>query len=256
MSEPRDRFTDDIGAYLLGALDPGEERAFEQHLEGCEDCRQEVMRLEVARDALPRAVDQVAPPERLKQSLMATVRAEAPADSADVAPAEPVAPPGRLRDAVASSRPRRSRWRELLLARPAFAAAAAAVLLAVGIALGALVGAVGGDGDDASTVAATVDVTRMPAGKASLVVPESKDGAILRVEGMQQPQAGHVYEVWIQHDGKVTPSSLFSVDSDGNGTAGIPDELRDAEAVLVTREPTGGSTRPSEPPVVTVPLSS
>jgi hypothetical protein len=130
------------------------------------------------------------------------------------------------------------------------------VLIAVGIALGALVGAVGGGSDDASTVAATVDVTRMPAGKASLVVPDSKDGAILRVEGMQQPQAGHVYEVWVQRGGKMVPSSLFTVDSDGNGTAGIPDELRDAEAVLVTREPTGGSKQPSEPPVVTVPLSS
>jgi anti-sigma-K factor RskA len=250
-----DQFTDDVGAYLLGALDPAEERSFEQHLEGCEECRLEVMRLEVARDALPRAVDQVAPPERLKQSLMATVRAEAPA--AEVERAEAVAPPGRLRDAVASGRPRRSRWRELLLARPAFAAAAAALLIAVGIGLGALVGAVGGgSGDDASTVAATVDVTRMPAGKASLVLPDSKDGAILRVEGMQQPQAGHVYEVWVQRDGKMLPSSLFTVDSDGNGTAGIPDELRDAEAVLVTREPTGGSKQPSEPPVVTVPLPS
>jgi anti-sigma-K factor RskA len=243
MSDPRDQFTDDVGAYLLGALEPAEEQAFEQHLEGCDECRQEVMRLEVARDALPRAVDQVAPPERLRQSLMETVRAEAPADAA----AEPVAPPGR----------RRSRWRELLLARPAFAAAAAAVLIAVGIGLGALVGAVGGGSDnDASTVAANVDVTRMPTGKASLVLRDSNDGAILRVQGMQQPQAGHVYEVWVQRDGKMVPSSLFTVDGDGNGTAGIPDELSDAEAVLVTREPSGGSKQPSEPPVVTVPLPS
>jgi anti-sigma-K factor RskA len=202
-------------------------------------------------------VDQVAPPERLKQSLMATVRAEAPADATAVEPAEPVAPPGRLRDAVAGARPRRSRWRELLLARPAFAAAAAAVLVAVGIALGALVGAVGGGSDnDSSTVAANVDVTRMPAGKASLVLRDSKDGAILRVRGMQQPQAGKVYEVWVQRGGKMVPSSLFTVDSAGNGTAGISDELDDAEAVLVTREPAGGSKQPSEPPVVTVPLSS
>jgi anti-sigma-K factor RskA len=158
-----------------------------------------------------------------------------------------VAPPGR----------RRSRWRELLLARPAFAAAAAAVLIAVGIGLGALVGAVGGGSDnDASTVAANVDVTRMPTGKASLVLRDSNDGAILRVQGMQQPQAGHVYEVWVQRDGKMVPSSLFTVDGDGNGTAGIPDELSDAEAVLVTREPSGGSKQPSEPPVVTVPLPS
>jgi anti-sigma-K factor RskA len=240
MTGSHDQFRDDIGAYLLGALEPGEEKAFEQHLAGCDACREEVVRLEVARDALPRAVEQVAPPERLKQSLMETVRAEA------VSAAEPVAPPTR-----------RSRWRDLLLARPAFAAAAAALLVAVGIGAGVLVGGLGGGGGgDSSTVAATVDVTRMPQGRASLVKSDSKGGAILHVEGMQQPQAGHVYEVWVQRDGKVSPSSLFSVNSDGRGTAAIPDELHDADAVLVTREPAGGSKQPSEPPVVTVPLPS
>jgi anti-sigma factor RsiW len=237
-----ERFTDDIGAYLLGALETDEQRAFEEHLAGCAECREEVVRLEVARDALPRSVDQVAPPERLKASLMETVRAEAPAPAAESSSRAPV---------------RRSRWRELLLTRPRYAAAAAAVLLVVGVALGAGLGALGGGGgEDARTVAATVDHTRMPTGNASLIVPEDKNGAILRVEGMQQPQAGHVYEVWIQRGNEVMPSSLFTVESDGSGAAAIPDELHDADAVLVTREPNGGSKRPSEPPVVTVTLPS
>lgn len=241
-----DRFADDAGAYLLGALDPGEQRAFEAHMQDCDACREEVVRLEVARDALPRAVDQVAPPDRLKASLMSTVRAEA-ADAPAAAPSSSRAPE------------RRSRWRELLLTRPRVAAAAAALLLAVGIAAGALVGGLGGGGDDSTTVAAQVDARRMPAANASLVMPpdaEDEGGAILRVEGMQQPQAGHVYEVWIKRGDKVTPSSLFTVEHDGSGAAAIPDELRDADAVLVTREPAGGSRRPSEPPVLTVQLPS
>jgi anti-sigma-K factor RskA len=246
-----ERFTDDIGAYLLGALEPGEEAAFEQHLAGCDACREEVVRLEVARDALPRAVDQVAPPERLKASLMATVRAEAPAPAAAADTAS----------SKSSSRSpaRRSRWRELLLTRPRYAAAAAAVVLVLGVAIGAGAGALGGGGDDSRTVAAAVDQTRMPAGQASLVIPDDADtkgGAILRVEGLQQPQAGHVYEVWIQRGGKTIPSSLFTVERDGSGAAAIPDELRDAEAVLVTREPDGGSKQPTEPPVMTVTLPS
>ena len=233
-----DRFTDDIGAYLLGALDPGEQRAFEQHLETCEECRDEVVRLEVARDALPRGVDQVDPPERLKASLMETVRAEAPEPAAGRAPA------------------RRSRWRDLFLARPRYAAAAAAVLIAVGIGVGAAIGALGGGGDDAArTVAATVDEVRMPAAEGSLAIHDD-GGATLRVTGMQQPQADHVYEVWIQHDGRISPSSLFTVEHDGTGAAAIPDDLEDADAVLVTREPEGGSKQPSERPVLTVPLSS
>ena len=237
-----DRFTDDVGAYLLGALDASELDAFETHLEGCERCRRDVKRLSVARDALPRSVDQFAPPASIKAALMETVRAEAARSSTTVAES------------------RRPHWRERLLARPSFAAAAAAVVLAVGVALGALVGAPGGgdDGDEgARTLSAVVDQTRMPAGKASLVLPEDgAPGGHLRVEAMQQPQNGKVYEVWVKRGDRVTPSSLFTVGRDGDGTAAIPDDLRDADAVMVTREPNGGSKKPSEPPVVVVSVKS
>jgi anti-sigma-K factor RskA len=238
-----DRFADDVGAYLLGALEPGEVRRFEKHLKRCGDCRREVARLEVARDALPASVEQHSPAPELKLTLMETVRAEA-------AERAPVAAPTRAG---------RSRWRDVLLARPRLAAVAAAVMVAIGVAAGALVGATGGGRQDAHTVAATVDASRMPAARASLVVPadaDTKGGAILRVQGMQAPQAGHVYEVWIKRGDKVTPSSLFTVGRDGSGAAAIPNRLRDADAVLVTREPEGGSRQPSEPSLVTVPLSS
>jgi anti-sigma-K factor RskA len=235
-----DRFRDDVGAYLLGALDRDDMAAFEDHLSGCQACREEVERLALARDALPRSVDQLAPPPQLKATLMERVRAEASAGAE--------AAPGRAR---------RSRWRGLLLSRPRFAAAAAVVVLAVGIAAGALVGAIGGDGGDERTVAAIVDGTRMPKGTGSLVIPGSDGGAAqLRVEGMQQPPAGRVYEVWIKRGSQVTPSSLFTVGSDGSGTAAIPDDLAGAEAVMVTREREGGTKAPSEPPVITIPVSS
>jgi anti-sigma-K factor RskA len=240
-----DRFADDVGAYLLGALEPNEVRRFEKHLKSCGDCRREVARLEVARDALPASVEQHSPAPELKAALMETVRAEA-ADSARSALRTP-------------ARTGRSRWRDMLLARPRLAAAAAALLVAIGVAAGALVGATGGGGQHSSTVAATVDTSRMPAGRASLVVPadaDTKGGAILRVEGMQAPQAGHVFEVWIKRGDKVTPSSLFTVGRDGSGAAAIPNRLRGADAVLVTREPEGGSRQPSEASLVTVPLSS
>lgn len=230
-----ERFADDVGAYLLGALEPDEEEAFEAHLDTCDACRQEVVRLEVARDALPKAVDQVAPPDSLKTSLMETVRSDAAA--------------GRH----APTR-RRSRWRDVVLGCPQFAAAAAALLLAVGIGVGALIGAVGG-GDDSTTVAAQVDQSRLPDGQASLVIPE-EGGAILRVERLQQLEEGRVYEVWVKRGERVTPSSLFSVSRDGSGAAGVPEDLSDADAVMVTREPRGGSMTPSEQPVITVPLPS
>ncbi|MEA2443793.1 MAG: hypothetical protein QOJ12_1085, partial [Thermoleophilales bacterium] len=135
-------FTEDVGAYLLGALDRSERAAFERHLAGCAVCRRDVDELMVAVDALPRSVQQVAPPPALKASLMATVRAES--RGAGAAPA------------------RRVRWGGRLLARPAFAAAAAAAVLALGVGAGAII--VGGD--DQQVLRAQVDHRRAPGGAA------------------------------------------------------------------------------------------
>ena len=239
-----DRFQDDVGAYLLGALEPDERRRFEKHLERCATCRRDVAHLEIARDAIPASVEPVSPPPELKEALMATVRDEA----------AQAASPER------SGQPRRARLRDLFLVRPRLAAAVAAALIVIGVAAGVLVGALGGgSGAGSDTVAAVVDHSRMPAGRASLVIPSDanrKGGAILRVEGMQPPPAGHVYEVWIKRGNRVAPSSLFTVQRDGHGAAAIPDKLAGADAVLVTREPEGGSQTPSERSLVTVPLSS
>ena len=36
---------EDVGAYLLGALEPAEQAAFEGHMASCHECRAEVERL-------------------------------------------------------------------------------------------------------------------------------------------------------------------------------------------------------------------
>ncbi|WP_281445365.1 zf-HC2 domain-containing protein, partial [Paenarthrobacter nicotinovorans] len=51
-----------LGAYLLGGLEPGEARTFEEHLESCADCRrelEELASLPALLDAVP-AADAVA----------------------------------------------------------------------------------------------------------------------------------------------------------------------------------------------------
>ena len=98
----RDRFEDDAAAYLLGALEPGEERRFEEHLKRCARCRDEVAWLEAARDVLPASVEQYAPPPELKDAVMAAVRIDA-AQAADVA-ARPSAPRTGWRNRSGSSR--------------------------------------------------------------------------------------------------------------------------------------------------------
>jgi anti-sigma factor RsiW len=225
------RYEQDLGAYVLGALEQDESRVVEDHLEGCAHCRAELERLRLPADALPRSVLQVEPPPSLRQSLMAEVYGEAPRE--------------------------RRRWRDLLPdlggARPQLAWVSAAFLLAVGIACGWGITQLAGS-DDARVISAQVDDRRVPSASASLVVPDDSDsGAILRVNGMPTLPPGRVYQVWIQRGRELTPGTLFNVGEDGTGTPAVR-SVDDAEAVLVTREVAGGARAPSEDPILRVRL--
>jgi Anti-sigma-K factor rskA/Putative zinc-finger len=230
-------YRDEIGAYLLGALTDLERQAFERHLDGCAECRDEVEQLRPAADSLPRSVEQLEPPPGLKSSLMEVVEREARERSSG--PARARRPLGeRLRALVAPMRP-------VLVAG----------VLAVGLLVGFGVSQLVGGGDDTRTVAASVDQSRIPDGSARLQIEgDGADGGTLSVRGMPSPGRGKVYQAWVQRDGEVTPEPTFEVGRDGGGAVAVPDDLSGAQAVLVTREPRGGSRAPSERPVVIVRL--
>lgn len=226
---------DDAGAYLLGALEPGEQSAFERHMASCHECRAEVDRLRAAADALPRSVEPYAPPASLKRSLMEAVRE----DSAQRAPAR------------RSLRERLGLDRLLTGMRPELAWVSATFVLVVGIALGFALTQLTSGGDGQRVVAAEVDSSRLKHATATVTVPKGKDGAAqLRVSGMPRPKPGRVYEIWLKRGNKLQPGPLFNVDSRGNGVGAIPDNLDGVSAILVTQERVGGAQTPSEPPII------
>jgi anti-sigma-K factor RskA len=231
-------YRDEIGAYLLGALTDLERQAFERHVAGCAECRDELERLRPAADALPRSVEQVEPPPALKTSLMEVVEREA-----------------RERSGAPAARARRPRWLRLpSLAglRPVVVAGA----LALGLLAGFGVAQLADGGEDTRELAATIDQARLPDATGNLTIQgDGEDGAILSVNGMPPAGEDQVYQAWVQRDGTVVPQPTFEVSGDGRGAVAVPDDLSDAQAVLVTREPRGGSRAPSEQPVISVPLS-
>ena len=102
---------------------------------------------------------------------------------------------------------------------------------------------------------ATVDDSRLPQASGSLTVEGGgEDGAILRVNGMPALEGEQVYQAWVLRDGGTIPQPTFEVGADGGGAVAVTEDLSDAEAVLVTREPRGGARAPSEQPVLSVPL--
>jgi anti-sigma-K factor RskA len=231
-------YREEIGAYLLGALTDLERQAFERHMSTCAECRDEVESLRPAADALPRSVEQVEPPPSLKTSLMEVVEREAREAEGESATA-----PARRRP------PLRERLR-LPSLRPALVVGG--IALALGLAAGFGVAQLGDEGS--RTVAATVDETSIPMASGSLQVEgDGENGAILRVTGMPRLDDG-VYQAWLQRGGTVVPQPTFEVGEDGGGAVAVPEDLSGAEAVLVTREPRGGSDTPSEQPIMSVPL--
>ena len=226
------RFADDSGAYLLGALAEDERVAFELHMEKCPDCRDDVEQLRLAAEALPRSVEQLTPPDRLRGSIMDAVLAEGDA--------EPRAARRRLRDRLPA----------FGLVRPALAGAALALGVIAGFGIASLTG-----GEDERTIVAKVDDSRLPTASAELRVEgDGEDGAVLTSEGLPDPGAGRVYQAWIQSGDKITPAPTFVVDRDGSGSVGLPEDLSGAGAVLVTRERRGGARVPGEMPVMRVDL--
>ena len=63
-------------AYALDALDPAETEAYEEHLGQCEECRAQLAELNEAATALAFGAVAPAPPERLRESILAAAAAE------------------------------------------------------------------------------------------------------------------------------------------------------------------------------------
>jgi anti-sigma-K factor RskA len=229
--ELHDQFAEDAAAYVLGALTEPEQQAFAVHLETCAVCRDEVASLQRVASVLPAAVPQMASPGELKDRVMATVHSEA-----------------ALRDSRRSEAPARSEPRGLsrLGARSLFGSLAGAVAVAV---IAVAVASSGG-GTPARVIRAQVTVPQ-----ASVSVRVSGGHAELDVAGMPQSPPDHVYEVWIKKTGPAQPTdALFTVNSAGSATVGVPGSIAGVKQIMVTAEPRGGSRVPTSTPVIVASL--
>ncbi len=209
-------WSEDLAAYMLGALNPDEAAGFERHLDGCERCRAEMRWFEPALQTLPESVERQKPPRSLRENLMAEVRA-------DVRPAK-------------KPRPRWS-WRP--------AVAFAAMVLVVAAVAGYEIGKGGGGEEGARTI-----VSRSHGVTVKMV--RQGDGGTLRLVGVHQLPPTKVLEAWVRREGKVEPvPALFVPDRKGRASTQIED-MSGVDTVMVTEEPQGGSEEPTSPPLVTM----
>jgi anti-sigma-K factor RskA len=214
---------DDVAAYALGALEPGEADAFRRHLADCPECREELAGFEQVTEALPPAGAVYAVPKGLKRRVMQDVRAN---------PKQSTARPAQLAGPL---------LRGPLLV---WSGALAAVLIAVIVAVALTSGSPG-----------ATKVIQASAGNAELRVTDGRGDLV--VHRLPQLRAGRIYEMWVQ-SGSAPPvptGTLFSVSSSGTASVGVPGSLNGVSAVMVTDEPAGGSPAPTTTPLIVARLT-
>jgi anti-sigma-K factor RskA len=216
------RWSEDLAAYVLGALERDEAADFERHLEGCERCREEMTWLEPAVQTLPEAVERQEPPRALRNALMAEVREDA---------------------REASARPSPTRGRRWLL-KPAMGFAVVALLVA-----GVLGYEVGNGGSDGGGGASTLE---RQVGSLSVKMVQEGDSGTLQLSGVRQLPPDKVLEAWVEREGQVEAvPALFVPNRDGQAETRIAD-MNGVAVVMVTEEPQGGSEAPTSKPIMTM----
>lgn len=178
-----------VAAYALDALDESERREFEEHLAGCEQCRQELEGLRDAAAALAYVPEGPAPPPALRERVLERVQED---HASNVVPL---------------------RRRYALPAVTTFAVAAAAAAIVLGLwatslsnSLDRKTAALGVLADPASK--------HMSLGTASRVVV-APDGRAAVVSSLSPAPNGKTYELWVIENGKAKPAGLFRQGSNG-----------------------------------------
>ncbi len=238
-----ERWSEDVAAYMLGALEPEQAAELERHAEGCERCQAEIRWLTPALDALPESVDRVEPPADLRARLLAEVRADAGAGAR-----------GENRGARPGLVGRASNWLRDLGSGPMglrpVAGVAVAVLIVAAVAGFAIGGGIGSGSDNGET--RTV-VGSEPSGVTAKMISEGDSGT-LHLTNVRELPSHRVLEAWVRRDGDVEPvRALFVPDRAGQASTELPD-MDGVEVVMVTTEPTGGSKSPTSAPIITIPI--
>ena len=241
--------------YVLGALEPDDEHAFQQHLGGCSVCEANVRELEAVVGELAYAAPPVDPPDTLWAGIRREIRPEA-ARRTSIPAAAPGPPAG-------------AGVRRLRLL-PALAAAAA-ILLVVVLSLwnlnlrdqnavyrdrvAALERATQLANDPSASLVTLDDQPGTTGAQATVIASSRHDRGVLLVENLPPLQRNRVYELWGVPGGNLDKAekALVFVPLRRQGTQALQFEvpIQPGTVFAITEEPgPDGSEKPSSKPLL------
>jgi anti-sigma-K factor RskA len=249
-----------VGAYVMDAVPPADQQAFERHLGGCAACQDEVRTMREATARLAAAAAAEPRPELRGQTLQAaaTLRQEPPLLAA---------PPRRLfrwlPRRAAGAYPARGVFRSGWLAVTAAVAVLAAVAaIGLGLHLGSMQDrlSVADQRDHAiAEVVGASDAVTMTApvstgGTATVVMSQHKRSLVFIAARLSALPASRGYELWLMGPSGDRSAGMLPQPRSGMSGPMVVDDLHAGDQVGLTVEPAGGSPRPSSPPIVLVAL--
>ena len=250
-----------LPAYALGALEPEEHHAVEEHLDECPYCKPVAREYLEATAALAAAVPPATPPPGLRNQILSAAGRQVPNPA-------PLAFPGNPSGDVLS---RRSMW-----GTAGFAVAAGLGLVFIGVLLGMVLDMrreVRDLRDESRHLVAMINDQRTfaytaalpgtdamplentgqaPKARGMLMISQDRTWGILVSQGLA-PFDTMGYQVWLIKNGERTSGGIFKVDDTGYGQFYIrfPAPLGEFAQVGITMEPEEGSPNPTSEPVLT-----
>jgi anti-sigma-K factor RskA len=227
------------GAYVLDAIDDLDRARFNRHLAECPACAAEVAELSETIAALTDASAET-PPASLRAAVLARAAATPQARRESRAPRRALA-----------------HWRRWL------AAAAAVVALGGAGAVGYVIADHSHSGTQATAetrrIAAVLGApdARMRSvatgdGRVSVVTAASLNDGVAVLADLPSPGTGHTYQLWVISDGNARSVGVLAAGR--TDATELFSGVRGAQAFGVTREPAGGSLKPTRPLVAQLPL--
>jgi len=213
-----------LGAYVLGGLEPEEAAEIRRHLTFCSGCRNELEGLQRIKQPLEAAPPLADPPDNLKDEILSRVREE---------------------KNLSSIKKEQTPSKGLPLIFPGIAAAALVCLVGLGILFGL-------QGQPSVT---TVQLIPTPAlvsegywGVAELHPQPSGNQQIeLRLNNLDKPEPHSFYEAWFSSGDKYISAGTFTTESPGETRVWLtaPPEVKDYHTLLVTEQSAVDDTTPS-----------
>ncbi|GII03365.1 anti-sigma factor [Planobispora takensis] len=253
------------GAYALDAVDDAERLRFEEHLERCAECAQEVRGFTETAARLGHAVA-LAPPPGMRERVLAQighVRQLPPVVALPVPeiPEVPEAPPSpRARRTGRSRRSGPAWWPKLTAGLTAVSVAAAVVLGVMAIRAQDLLDMSRQDNRQIAAVLAAPDARAVTGrtdtgGRARAVISRSRDRLVFVSSGLSPLPESSTYQLWRIGPSGTTSAGLLRPDASGGDPPPVVVEGIGGTATMgVTVEPAGGSRQPTSTPLIMLTL--